>query len=229
EYAAFAVASNPAHAIVPVGAGTLGAHAAACSGVRFLNVDAQQHMQPVARVGRGHGEVIELIPHLHVLAPEHRGQGTVRIVDFNHLILDVVFSGPAAEHVSELGPVHGGVGYSMIAAETAAFAYITKQASANLGVIKNQSDHAVEKHGVVLFNLRILEIVEIVAEHRLEGSGVFRHQLQHQVHVLHGGVRIGTQIHDQKLARLPGLHDRLPGYGGIDLCLHIGGQRIRAV
>ena len=76
----------------------------------------------------------------------------------------------------------------MKSGDAPAFPNITDQPVEHVGVGEDRADDAVQKYCVVLFDVRVLQVVEIVVEDRLVGACISGDQLQHQVPVGDGRV-----------------------------------------
>src|SRR5882762_4931377 len=106
-----------------------------------------------------------------------------------------------AVHLHELGPVSRAPDGSVKAAQSTPFAHEAKQTLPEPGVGSNIQLAAVQHHGVELSDLVILEIVQVVAEHRLIGARRFAHDLQRMVG-MRNGLMPAVLIHYKKLPRL---------------------------
>ena len=99
---------------------------------------------------------------------------TVGIVDLERAWLAVVLVRTflRAHQLAELAHILRRECGSVEAGDAAAFANIADQPVEHLGVGEDRADDAVEKHGVVLLDVRVFQVVEIVVEDRLVGAGV---------------------------------------------------------
>src|SRR6185369_6146848 len=102
--------------------------------IRFLHVDAQQHVLLLPRVGRVDRELVELVSVLEARRAETLGQWAVWIVHLDHLLLRVVRARPAAHHLGELRPVVIGKRDCMVPADSSALPYETKNALPDFGI-----------------------------------------------------------------------------------------------
>src|SRR5271156_682078 len=94
-----------------------------------------------------------------------------------------------AYQLSEFRYVHRSIACAMKTGNAAAFPHKTAEATQDLRIRENLSIAAVEEHGVVIQNFRILQIVQIVAEYCLICPGRLRHLLDGEI-----GVRRGVMI-----------------------------------
>src|SRR5262249_44732979 len=81
-----------------------------------------------------------------------------------------------------------------------------------VGVGKQLAHYAVQEYSVVLLDLRVLQVVQIVAESGIERASIFREQLEGVVRVSDCVVietALRAEVDDQKLPRFFGFHQRL--------------------
>ena len=132
--------------------------------------------------------MVELVGVLEARGAEALRERAVRIVDLDHLLLDVMRACPAAHHLGELGPVVVRERHGVGAADAAAFLHEAKDALAHFRIVVNHAADVVQEDRVEFLDLRVFQQLGIVAEGGRERAGVLAHQLDQIVPVRDGGV-----------------------------------------
>ena len=234
EHAALALTPNPAHGKVHV---LFADRQNPARRARLLGVDAQQHMQAVAK--NRLLQLKRLVGNLKVLAPE---RGVDRVAWILHLHrhhfavpgMSAVLG--ATDHPAELGPLivlrilHEGRDRIVNADESFAAFDEAEQGRPQLRVVEQDPECVVEADGVELPEVRRPEHLDVVAEDRLVGARHFSHLLDGVITRRNGGGRASAnglaiahrQVGHEHPARLPRRGRRLSRNGRVHAILLIG-------
>ncbi len=117
-------------------------------------------------------------------------------------------TGLRADQLAELRHIHGSVTGAVETSESAALVHKTNQAADHLRIGEDLSVAAVHKHRVVIENFGILQIIQIVAEDRLEGARRICHLLDGEIRVRRGVVIVSARRSNIDDEKLPGRFGR---------------------
>src|ERR1700753_3706795 len=155
--------------------------------------------------------MIKLIGVNETLSTQVRGQGatgkllrqrTVGIVDLQRRCLCFMRPGLCADQLAELRHIPRGITGAMKTRESATLVYKTNQTADHLRIGEDFSIAAVHKYRVVIENLGILQVIQVVAEDRLESPRRICHLLDSEIRMRSGVVIVSagrSNIHDEKL------------------------------
>ena len=88
---------------------------------------------------------------------------------------------PHADHIVELRPIHRCVARAVITAQSATFPNKAQQALANSRINENHAYGVVEIHGIEIFDFRVLQIVQVIAEYGFVSTGFLAHLFDRKV------------------------------------------------
>src|SRR5687767_7202294 len=169
--AAFAVIVDPAERVISVRTYARATASSPLIQIGLFNIHAHQDAHFVARKG-SFDEAVELILMDERLAPERGDERARRVIDLDGRDLGgfAVAALHGAEYLTEFRPVHRRVARAVISRKPAAFANETAQPGANLRIDEDLPYGVIQKDRVECSDPVVLEILQIVAEHRLIGA-----------------------------------------------------------